>query len=175
MHHDARAAAVGLIEHAPLSHEAIADFDEVIVVAGSRNFNDYDRFVRELEGYVLREHPGTSLIFVSGKARTGADDMTIRWCRENGLAWTEFPAKWDDLTVPGAVVRRNHRTGRDYNVVAGHQRNAEMANVMTKLVVFWDGKSTGTRNMIEEARRREIEPTIFLVDADKRVKDEKET
>jgi hypothetical protein len=156
-----------MIEHVALSHAAIRDFDEAIVVAGGRNFNDYPQFVNHLEAYLCMELPTARPIFISGKASRGPDSMIIRWCRENGRAWTEFPADWDDLTVPGAVIRVN-RSGKRYNAAAGHFRNRLMAQHATRVVTFWDGRSPGTRNMIEEARRCQIEPKIFLIDPDRK-------
>jgi hypothetical protein len=160
-----------MIAHAPLSHAVIDDYDEAIVVAGGRNFNDYNKFVECLEPYLLQEFPTSSVIFISGKAKDGPDSMIIRWCRENGRAWTEFPADWDDLTVPGAVVRIN-RFGKPYNAAAGHHRNRVMAEHATRVVCFWDGHSRGTKNMIDEANRCQIEPKIFLVDPDRKVSNE---
>jgi hypothetical protein len=156
-----------MIEHGALSHAAIRDFNEAIVVAGGRNFNDYAQFVSCLEAYLCIELPTARPIFITGKAHSGPDSMIIRWCRENGRAWTEFPADWDDLTVPGAVIRINRR-GNRYNAAAGHFRNRLMAQHATHVVCFWDGRSPGTRNMIDEARRCQIEPKIFLIDPDRK-------
>ena len=36
---------------------------------------------------------------------------------------------------------------------AGYKRNQEMANVSTHLIAFWDGKSRGTKHMIDIAKR----------------------
>ncbi len=155
-----------VIEHQALSHEAIADYDEAIVVAGSRNFNDYAKFCELLEDWIILEYPRATLIFISGKARSGADDMIIRWCRENGRAWTEYPADWDDLGAPGAFVKRNAR-GKLYNAAAGHQRNKKMAEAATRALVFWDGQSPGTRNMIEEAEKLGLNPKVLMIDGDR--------
>lgn len=47
-----------------------------------------------------------------------------------------FPANWD-------------KHGKS----AGHIRNAEMAKYADALVAFWDGKSKGTKGMIDYATR----------------------
>ncbi len=44
---------------------------------------------------------------------------------------------------------------------AGHIRNAEMADYADALIAFWDGKSRGTANMIENARKRGLKIKIF--------------
>jgi hypothetical protein len=155
-----------VIEHQALSHEAVDDYDEAIVVAGSRKYNDYEKFKELLEEWIILEFPKASIIFISGKAVTGPDDMIIRWCRENGRAWTEYPADWDDLGAPGAYIKRNAR-GKLYNAAAGHQRNAQMADVMTHALIFWDGHSPGTKNMINEAVKREIPHKVLMIDGDR--------
>jgi hypothetical protein len=151
-----------LIGHQALSHEAIGDFDIALVVAGSREYNDYDQFRDLLEEYILREFPKETIIFITGKALIGPDDMIIRWCRENGRAWTEFAADWDDVSVPGAFVKRN-RFGKLYNARAGHMRNAKMAEAGSHVLCFWDCSSPGTKNMIAEAEKHGIVPKVFLV------------
>ncbi len=165
MHHQTQSAYQQLIGHQALSHAAIADFDEAIVVAGSRDYNDYEQFRDILEEYLIMEFPKDSIIFISGKARSGPDDMIIRWCRENGRAWTEFPADWDDISVPGAFVKRN-RMGAMYNARAGHMRNAQMAEACSRALIFWDCSSPGTKNMIDEAEKHGIVPKVILVNRD---------
>lgn len=156
-----------LIAHQPLSHDAIADYDQAILVAGSRGYTDYEHFKSVLEEVILHDYPKDSIIFITGAAKSGPDDMIIRWCRENGYAWTEFPADWDDISVPGSFVKRNSR-GKLYNAAAGHQRNRQMAEHMTRALIFWDGVSPGTRNMIAEAERVDIEPNVFIVNGERK-------
>ena len=62
-------------------------------------------------------------------------DMGEQYARNHGLKVEEFPAHWDLF-------------GR----VAGPKRNMEMAQFADAVIVFWDGKSAGTRNMIECAK-----------------------
>lgn len=155
-----------MIGHTALSHTAIRSFDEAVVVAGSRDFNDYAVFSNLLESWIARNVPEASVIFISGKAPSGPDEMIIRWCREHGRAWTEYPADWEDLGAPNSYIKKSVVTGRPYNARAGHQRNREMARVGTRVVCFWDGVSPGTRNMIEEAEDHHIKPSIFLINRD---------
>jgi hypothetical protein len=154
-----------LIGHQALSHDAIGDFDIALVVAGSRDYNDYDQFRDQLEQYIIEYFPKESIIFISGKAKKGPDDMIIRWCRENGRAWTEFKADWDDISAPGAFVKTN-RLGVKYNARAGHMRNAKMAEAGSHVLCFWDCSSPGTKNMIDEAEKQGIVPKVILVNRD---------
>lgn len=166
MYPQASTPAAKVITHQALSHDAIENYDEAILVAGSRGFKDYEKFKELLEDWILLNFPKSSLIFISGKAPAGPDDMIIRWCKENGYAWTEFPADWDDLGAPGAYVKKN-RYGKLYNARAGHMRNAQMAEVATRGLCFWDNHSPGTRNMIDELEKREIPCKVLIVDGER--------
>lgn len=75
-------------------------------------------------------------LVLSGTAR-GADQLGERWAEDNGLPVERYPADWD-------------RYGRS----AGYRRNALMAFLADGLVALWDGRSPGTRSMIELATRR---------------------
>tara|TARA_R110001583_G_scaffold38377_1_gene124062 strand:+ start:4298 stop:4456 length:159 start_codon:yes stop_codon:yes gene_type:complete len=46
--------------------------------------------------------------------------------------------------------------------VAGPKRNEQMANYSDTLVAFWDGKSAGTKHMIEVAKSRNLKIKIFF-------------
>jgi hypothetical protein len=94
-----------------------------IIVAGGREFSDY-----QLLSSVLSELG--EFILVCGMAR-GADLLGHRFATEHDFLILEYPADWD-------------RFGKS----AGHRRNAEMGKNADALVAFWDGKSPGTRHMI---------------------------
>ena len=59
---------------------------------------------------------------------------------------TKFPADWN-------------RFGR----TAGPKRNKQMANYANTLVAFWDGKSRGTKNMIDLAKCRGLNFFMYQV------------
>lgn len=77
-------------------------------------------------------------VVISGKAPSGADLYGEVWAKEHELPIEEFPADWD-------------RYGRG----AGMRRNCEMAVSCEALVAIWDGVSPGTKQMIQQAERRE--------------------
>ena len=68
---------------------------------------------------------------VSGLAK-GPDSFGKQWGEANGIPVKEFPADWNKL-------------GKK----AGFARNFEMARYADELVAFWDGKSRGTKHMIQ--------------------------
>lgn len=47
-----------------------------------------------------------------------------------------------------------------YGIGAGFKRNRQMAAYGEALIAFWDGESSGTRNMITEAQRRGLIVTV---------------
>lgn len=102
-----------------------------LIVAGSRGFNDYDLLKKKLDFFI---NGGREVEIVSGTAR-GADQMGERYATENGFTIKRFPADW--------------KLGK----LAGHIRNGDMAAYATHCVVFWDGVSRGTRNMITLAKQ----------------------
>lgn len=112
-----------------------------VIVAGSRDLDDYDLVRKALDEF-LADMFTSETVIVSGKAR-GADMLGERYAKENGFEVASFPAKWRD-------EKGNYDPG------AGYARNAQMAEIGTHLVAFWDGVSKGTRNMIAAASGRGI-------------------
>lgn len=96
------------------------------IIAGSRGFTDY-----ELLKAACEQHTITTVI--SGTAR-GADQLGERYAIEKGIHLTRMPANWNL-----------------YGKSAGYRRNMEMADIADQLIAFWDGKSPGTKHMIDIA------------------------
>ena len=117
-----------------------------VIVAGSRSYTNYDQFTVVLDEYVRNELRGTTC-FISGDAVRGADAMVIAWCEKRRKPCVRVPAKWNEIGIR-----------------AGFYRNREMAEMATHLVVFYDGKSSGSRNMIWEGKRNKLELKVFLFD-----------
>lgn len=114
-----------------------------LLIAGSRGFEDYALLVKKLARILGEVRPD---VVVSGGAR-GADRLGERWAKERGIAVRRFPADWE-------------RLGKR----AGYVRNEEMAEDATHLVAFWDGKSRGTKHMIDIARREQLAVRIVRTD-----------
>ena len=127
------------------------DSQKSTIIAGSRTFGsgvddtvvvDYVDDVVEESGFDVGE-------VVSGTAR-GADHAGELWAYTQAVPVEEFPAEWDNIDHPDAVVREG-KHGK-YDARAGHRRNTEMAEYADQLIALWDGKSSGTRDMIEKAK-----------------------
>ena len=107
------------------------------IIAGGRDFNNYS-IVRE----VLEKYNDIDEI-VSGDAR-GADTQGIMYANQYHIPIQHFPAQWDL-----------------YGDNAGFIRNAEMADYADAAIVFWDGKSHGTKNMIQAMKFRKKPCDIY--------------
>lgn len=120
-----------------------------VIIAGSRDFNDYDLLKKSAIDIINKKTmlPDLSRI-VSGGAR-GADTLGERFANEMGLEITRFIPDWDGLDKR-----------------AGYVRNAEMAKFAVQddndgmLIAFWDGKSKGTKHMIDLANKHGLEVHI---------------
>lgn len=107
-----------------------------VIIAGTRYFNDYELLRTSCNNLLSVKQRTHSVVIISGTAR-GADQMGERYARERGFQLRRFPAAWEQ-----------------YGKSAGHIRNAKMADNADALIAFWDGESKGTKNMIDNARRK---------------------
>lgn len=131
-----------------------------VIIAGSRDFNDYNLLKREVLNIIKNDNrPKKYVKVISGGAR-GADTLGERFANEMELEITRFIPDWD-------------RLGKR----AGYVRNAEMAKFAAEdgnygvLIAFWDGKSKGTKHMIDLAEKYGLE--VHVVEYKKYEKYEK--
>ena len=89
------------------------------------------------------EFNGSVIKIISGMAN-GADTLAIRYADEHKMTKVLFPANW-----------------KSYPRIAGFLRNRDMLNIATHLIAFWDGKSSGTKDMIDIAQEKGIPVWIF--------------
>ena len=115
-----------------------------VVIAGGRTFDDYTLLESSCLFYLQNKLKTHKVVIVSGHA-SGADSLGERFATEHGLECELHPADWK-------------RHGR----AAGPIRNKEMAECSDALIAFWDGKSKGTRSMIELAKRNGLDVKTVL-------------
>lgn len=127
-----------------------------IIIAGGRDFNDYQLAEREfiLCTDNLQSH---QVQIVSGGAK-GADTIGEALHVKYNTNLAVFPAQWEVLGGVPCVI--GYRNGKAYNKLAGINRNKLMAQNADMLLAFWDGKSKGTKNMIDEAKKLKLEIKI---------------
>lgn len=106
-----------------------------IVVAGSRDYNDYAQAEKFIDLCIKDIPEEYKLVFVSGTCR-GADKLGERYAINHGYRLECYPAEWDL-----------------FGKSAGPVRNYYMAEISDMVICFWDGESRGTKSMIEYARK----------------------
>ena len=112
-----------------------------VILAGCRDFADYE-LLKEKCDFYLQNKEKEDIIIVSGHA-SGADALGERYAQERGFQLETYPAAW-----------------KAHGRAAGPIRNAKMASVAHALIAFWDGKSRGTKNMIETARKYNLKVAV---------------
>lgn len=122
------------------------------IVAGSRSIEDY-----QLVCAAIKESGLTISEIVSGTAE-GVDKMGERFAAENNLPVKKFPAEWDNLSHPDAIIKTNS-SGKKYDARAGFRRNQDMSDYADALIAITTG-SSGTADMIERAKKKGL--TIFV-------------
>ena len=108
-----------------------------VIVAGTRDFNNYHLLKTKLDK--ILSNITDDIVIVSGKAR-GADTLGEKYAKEKGYQIAEFPADWEKF-------------GRS----AGYKRNVQMAEYADACVCFWDGRSPGTKHMINIANQYKLQ------------------
>lgn len=125
-----------------------------VIIAGTRSFNDYNLLKESCE-HLLRENMEKHRIIILSGHASGADALGERFAEEHGLKCELHPADW-----------------KKHGRAAGPIRNTEMARISDALIAFWDGKSPGTRSMINLARKYGLQVSICRYDKLKQTKEQ---
>lgn len=121
-----------------------------IIIAGSREFNDYNVVKKAVKDFLISKNTTDKPTIICGMAK-GADMVGYTLAKKCGLPLKEFPADWS--------------IGKS----AGYIRNKKMAkyahdNGNGVLLAFWNGKSKGTKHMIDLARNYDLEIHVYNFD-----------
>lgn len=120
-----------------------------VVIAGGRDFTDL-KYLRKVCDGMLRFK--FNIEVVSGTAG-GADRLGETYAYSRGFSVERFPAPWEDFeSKPEHEVGVN-KFGKKYWKLAGPYRNQQMADYCDAAIIFWDGKSSGTADMIEKMKK----------------------
>lgn len=111
-----------------------------VIIAGGRNFDDFNKLCQVCDEFLKDQ---INIEIVSG-AYKGADLLGERYAAERHHPIKQFPADW-----------------RQYGKSAGLKRNAVKAAYAEMLIAFWDGKSKGTKHMIELATQAGLIVKVF--------------
>ena len=109
-----------------------------LLVAGSRGMKILP-VVRALDGLWLKYE------LVTGMCPNSPDEVAYElWARVGYLRIWKFPADWER-----------------YGKRAGMIRNASMARACDYAVIFWDGRSSGTLNMMQQLVKNRKSFTVY--------------
>lgn len=116
------------------------------IIAGSRNITDYNILLDAIKCISWKIES-----VVSGTAK-GVDTLGERYAKENNIRVYRFLAQWNE-----------------FGKLAGRIRNTEMAKHSEALLAIWDGKSPGTKHMIEIATRCQLDIFVYRTDIDNKL------
>ena len=109
-----------------------------VIIAGSRGFSNYKLLKEKCNEYLREKKKEYNIIIISGGAR-GADTLGEKYAQDEGFSLEVFPANWNK-----------------FGKSAGFIRNEQMAEIADALIAFWDGKSHGTKHMIEIMENKKL-------------------
>ncbi len=115
-----------------------------LAIVGSRGFTDYDMFKKRVQE--VEKLDGKITEIISGGA-SGADTLAERYADEFNIPKDIKYAEWE-------------KHGR----VAGFIRNTEIVKACDNILVFWDGKSKGTKDTLEKAHDAQKPLRVTLYD-----------
>jgi len=116
------------------------------IIAGGRDIETSN--IIEIAIEYAKEHDINVTSVVSGNCPTGIDRLGEIWAIKNNLELTLVPAEWSKHGKAAGPIR---------NRVMAREKNAEA------LIAIWDGKSRGTKNMIDEATEANLKVCIFRI------------
>lgn len=113
------------------------------IIAGSRRFEDFRYANSVFMNHLLYNSIRPSDVeIISGGAR-GADRIGEMIAEAHGIKLVRFPADWTTYGKSAGMIRNNQMA--DYAVSGSDE---------AILFAFWDGKSRGTKGMIDIAKRK---------------------
>lgn len=123
-------------------------------VVGSRKYNNLDN-VEKVILYILaysnvdwfKEKYGDGFVVISGGAK-GVDSKAREVCEKYNIDFVEYKPDFSE----------------GYNVRKHHERNEKIIQESNIILTFWDGKSRGTKSVIEKATFKYRKPTFVFDD-----------
>ena len=124
-----------------------------IIIAGTRNFDDYELLKFKVDRIIEKEFKDCNISIISGTSK-GADQLGESYANTKRYHLYKFPAEWDKYGRKAGPLRNEKMA----TFASGELINDECVGV---LIAFWDGKSRGTKNMIENAYKYNLK--VFTI------------
>ena len=122
-----------------------------LLITGSRGIPPaytYERFQNDLEKELKGQLPD---VLLNGCA-AGIDEWARTWAVAHDIPIKSYPAEWTK-----------------HGKKAGILRNVQMVDAASHVVGFWDGKSPGTRQCVNYARRKQKLRAVYMMTNKKHV------
>lgn len=115
-----------------------------VILAASRSFNNYDLFKEKIKYYLSDKIKYNSLVVIGASNQS---NLLIAKLSEDIMFVKEpFETEWD-------------KYGQDKRK-AIDEANDKMTSLADALIVFWDGKSAGIKNLIDHAKQKGIKIAV---------------
>lgn len=111
-----------------------------VIIAGGRDFAELDLLYKKCDKALKNKE---KVEIVSGVAK-GADKIGEEYAAHRGHQLKQFPADWET-----------------HGKSAGYIRNELMAKYADALIAFWNGKSRGTKHMIDLANKHGLKVKVY--------------
>lgn len=114
-----------------------------VIIAGSRTITSKYVTMTAWRAFA-KKHKGKISNIITGMAKHGADSHALWIADYYGIEPIKMPADWKGK-------------GRG----AGMIRNHEMGDIADALVAIWDGVSSGTKDMIDYAKKKGLIVEVY--------------
>ncbi len=110
------------------------------IIAGSRDLDiDYDEFFNIIKTIRKKTNLKFTSIFQGDSGNVDNFAKRLSWREEYYVGCKSFPADWDT-----------------HGKAAGPIRNQQMVDEADMLIVIWDGKSRGSKDVLTKARKKNL-------------------
>ena len=106
-----------------------------VCIGGVREFNDYDFAKQKIDICLSRLSKCGEITIVTGHCK-GTDMLAECYAFERGYSLEVYPADWEK-----------------YGRSAGPRRNKQMVEISDYVICFWNGKSKGTKSLIDFTKK----------------------
>jgi uncharacterized phage-like protein YoqJ len=125
-----------------------------IGIVGSRNFNDWyilSMIIDYFTDKLIATRTISEITIVSGGAK-GTDTLAKKYAYERNYGFKEF--------LPKFKIDKNIKYHPKYFM----ERNTEIVEFCDCIYIFWDGKSSGTRDVIKKCEKFNVDYRIMRID-----------
>lgn len=113
-------------------------------ISGSRKFTDPSNAVTYVERFIAKNFSSTEEVVIVTGGALGVDAAIELMCLRRGIKNLIVHARWVELEK-----------------VAGPRRNQHIVDMCNSLLIFWDGSSPGTKDVINKAKQSGKEYEVF--------------